>query len=234
MTEDKFEEFVRSALNDVPAVPRDEMWARIEDARRFRRPRETGRKQWMVWSVALAAMLVIGIALGRVSMSRQTGATQQQVATNTQQQTQAESNTPTVQQPGVPAAQQPSGAAAPNRAAPAATNAAYTLATIEHLGRAEVLLTAVSSGSVDQQLVRWANDMLTNTQLLLDSPAGNDARMRNLLKDLELILAQIAASTGESRTDADLDLIHHGMKETDVLLRLRATASANRVRPVGT
>jgi hypothetical protein len=230
--EDRFEEFVRAAIEDVPAVPRDEMWAHIEQARRFRRPRDS-RRQWLAWGVALAAMLVIGIALGRVSMSRQTPAMQEQVA-----QTDAARSPVADTQPLNRSAAQPRVAPAGplgNRAPNAPTNAAYTLAALEHLGRVEVLLTAVSSGSVDQQLVGWAKDMLTSTQLLLDSPAANDPRMAHLLQDLELLLAQIAASTSEQRTQADLDLIHHGIKETDVLPRLRATAAAsNRTRPVGT
>ena len=227
MTQDKFEEFVRSALDEVPPVPRDEMWARIEEARRFRRPRDHGRRtQWIIMATALAAMLVLGIALGRVSMVRQLTPQSEQVAQTEQP------NSPVAQQPSSPAAQitptQGGGLAAPRTNAPA--NGAYTVAAIEHLGRAEILLSAVSSGSVDQQLVGWAKDMLTSTQLLLDSPAANDTRMATLLQDLELILTQIASSRSE-----ELDLIQHGIKETDVLPRLRATALAGyRARPVGT
>lgn len=238
MTQDNFEEFVRGALDDVPAVPREELWARIDEARRFQRNSRArsgvsgavGRirpRQWVAWSAALAAMLLIGIALGRVSMARQTGSTEQQVAQNNAAQLDAARQSDAPDAPGAPDGGR-------RAATTSAHNAAYTLAALEHLGRAEVLLTAVSSGSVDQQLVGWAKDMLTSTQLLLDSPAASDARMQHLLKDLELILAQIATATPNARTDAELDLIHHGIKETDVLPRLRASASANRARPVGT
>jgi hypothetical protein len=98
----------------------------------------------------------------------------------------------------------------------------YKVAALEHFSRAEVLLTAVSSGTVDRQVARWASDMLINTQLLLDSPAAQDLNVRRLLQDLELLLVQIAASQTDRRNQAELDLIHHGIEQTDVLPRLRA------------
>ena len=42
-----------------------------------------------------------------------------------------------------------------------------------------------------------ATSLLATTRLLLDSPAGSDARMHELLEDLELILAQIATLRNE-------------------------------------
>ncbi len=47
------------------------------------------------------------------------------------------------------------------------------------------------SGRTDQQFAARAADLLTRTRLLIDSPAANDPAMRNLLEDLELVLAQV-------------------------------------------
>src|SRR5262245_51062089 len=74
--QDKFEDFVRTAINELdplPSVPREEMWARIAETRRFQRKVRRGLPAWASWSAALAAMLVIGIALGRISAARQQG-----------------------------------------------------------------------------------------------------------------------------------------------------------------
>jgi len=53
-----------------PETPRDEMWARIT-AERARR-REAGKvvplRRWMTWSAAAAAVLALGIGIGRWSM----------------------------------------------------------------------------------------------------------------------------------------------------------------------
>ena len=70
MTEDRFEEFVARAArgyNAPPAdVPRDEMWARIDEARRFqRRARPQPRTAWVRWGMGVAAVLAVGIAIGR-------------------------------------------------------------------------------------------------------------------------------------------------------------------------
>jgi hypothetical protein len=210
MTEqDRFEEFVRAAVNEldpIPQVPRDEMWSRIEAARRFRRPapRMQPRAVWIAWGVGLAAMLVIGIGLGRISV---------------------------LQQPANPAVTQVAqsgsqSAAAPNdRAAAADAPRPYALAAMQHLSRVEVLLTTVNSGTIDGQVSTWAKDMLSSTRMLLDSPAADDPRMSQLLEDLELVLMQIASPAARQR--GELDLIQHGIQQTDVLPRLRAALPAS-------
>jgi hypothetical protein len=49
--------------------------------------------------------------------------------------------------------------------------------------------------------------------------------MKRLLEDLELILMQIASPASDER--GELDLIQHGIQQTDVLPRLRATLPAS-------
>jgi hypothetical protein len=213
MTEqDRFEEFLRTSINELdpmPRVPREEMWSQIEAARRFRRPRTRGtpRTAWFAWGAALAAMLVLGIGLGRLSMVRQ------------QATTPSVAQTTPIQRPVT---------VVPTADADAAHG--YQLATQAHLGRVEVLLTAVNSGSIDAQVSSWAKDMLSSTRMLLASPAANDPRTAQLLEDLELVLTQIA-SPG-ARSGVELDLIQHGIKHTDVLPRVRAALPAD-MRAVG-
>ena len=204
--QDKFEDFVRTAVNELdplPSVPREEMWARIEEARRFQRRSRRSLPAWVSWSAALAAMLLIGIALGRISAARQGGTPERLAGTAS---------------PTLPVAG--------NTAHEVSQPAPYRLAALQHLGRAEVLLTSVSTGSVDAQVNGWALDMLTSTRLLLQSPATDDPRIEHLLEDLELLLAQIA-NPSVNISKAELHLIHDGMKQTDVLTRVRATLRAN-------
>ena len=63
-----------------------------------------------------------------------------------------------------------------------------------------------------------------SNRLLLDSPASEDPRVRRLLEDLELVLAQIAQLPAASR-DADADYITEGMEAGSVLPRLRSATS---------
>src|SRR6266576_6548858 len=62
----KFEKWLRdearSYHSPLPA-PRDEIWKRIEDARRHRHVIEL--RPWMKWAVAAAAVLILGIGIGR-------------------------------------------------------------------------------------------------------------------------------------------------------------------------
>jgi hypothetical protein len=72
----------------------------------------------------------------------------------------------------------------------------YDVAIARHLTQAEALLVSYRADTVDvamdAELAKWARPLLSNTQLLLDSPAADDPRRRRLLEDLELVLAQVA------------------------------------------
>jgi hypothetical protein len=189
-------------LDPVPPTPRDEMWARIQ-ARRAETdviPLATRRRTtWVPWSAAIAATLVIGIGLGRLTSSTPDGA---------------------------PAAT----AAATSEAVPTA----YQVAATQHLQRTEVLLASLAvddrAGGV-AELSGWARELLTDTRLLLTSPAAEDAGTRRLLEDLELVLQQVAGIP-ESRAEQEVELIQDGINQSDVLLRLHAATAGPRL--VGT
>jgi hypothetical protein len=101
---------------------------------------------------------------------------------------------------------------------------AYSVAASQHLTEAEAMLTAfkgdLSQGRMDTQIASWGKDLLSNTRLLLDSPAAQDPTRRKLLQDLELVLVQIVQlSPGASARDRDF--IKGALTDDQVLTRLR-------------
>lgn len=201
MTEERFEDFLKRALDDlepVPVPPREAMWAQIDEARRFQRKAErtTSRRVWINWGVGLAAMLAVGIGIGRMTAREQIAPVNNpQVATSV-------GNRPNASM--------------------------YQVALAGHLRRADALLTSFrtqpeAGGAADPQMAELARELLTSTQLLLDSPAGDDPNMAALLSDLELILAQIARTTVASPEERAF--VKDGLQKTAVLPRLRATTA---------
>ena len=200
MTEERFEEFLKHALDDlepVPEPPREAMWAHIDQARRFARKaeRKSSRRVWLNWGVGFAAMLAIGIGIGRMTARPDVG----------------------------PVATQNGGAISDVTPNPTT----YQVAVAQHLSRAEALLTSFrtqpEAAAPDPQLAQFARDLLTSTQLLMDSPAGDDPRVAALLGDLELILAQIAGLSAASA--GERAFVQDGLEKTAVLPRLRATTA---------
>jgi hypothetical protein len=71
----------------------------------------------------------------------------------------------------------------------------------------------------------WAQGLLAETRMLLDAPL-TDPAARELLADLELILAQIVVldpvGSDAARTRAEMELILEGVEERDLMTRLHA------------
>ena len=109
---------------------------------------------------------------------------------------------------------------------PPARTDPYRLTAVEHLVRSQALLTSFQRTSADAQtqalVSHWADDLLSNTRLLLDSPAADDPRLRRLLQDLELVLVQIAQLRGDGAPRAEVDLARDAIAESGVLNRMRA------------
>ena len=211
MNDERFEELMRDAAISYrrpPNAPLDEMWQSIEaelDASVVAAPRRfTARtlltSQWM----RFAAVLVLGIGIGRVWTSRQHDA--------------VTSTTPTIV--GV------QGGA--STAAPKAVATAYDAATTRYLDQTAALLVAlpneIRAGHANGQFIARAGDLLLTTRMLIDSPASTDPAMRNLLEDLELVLAQIVRLQSE-RGRTEMDLINQAMEQRDVLPRLRSAVA---------
>ena len=275
--DDRFGELLRrhgALYNEPPATPRESLWSRIE-AERGKAGGGTGRdarvipldprRNWWLGALAVAAVLALGIALGRISMRQDverqgtagppvasvdrpddrepdTGAREESqppgadVATAVDTTAEAATPPPAAAEParvaprrvapGWAAPQQVAAAPRPAAERPARAGATdlYRLASQQMLGQAEALLiqyrTDVAADRMDPAIGRWAREVLTSTRLLLDSPAAEDRGMRDLLEDLELVLAQIVQRSGQSDS-LDDEMIDQTIEDRDLLPRLR-------------
>lgn len=203
------------SINEPPATPREEIWARVQAGRTDRKvvaiesvrrsdgptvkrsDRQTVRR-FTVWAAGIAATLLIGFALGRGSVT----------------------NSPV---PG------PSTIAAlPDSAMPPEKqNTAYTVAAVQHLTRVEAFLTTMRT-EPDQRLNGQARELLMSTRLMLDAK-DLDPRLHKLMSDLEDILVQIVQYDA-SGTREDLDLITDGLEERQVMPRLHSAIPSGPAR----
>jgi len=201
----KFDQWLKNAAaksyhSPLP-TPREEMWKRIEDARRNKRVIEL--RPWLRWALAAAAVLVLGIGIGRWSAN----------------------------QGSVPTAPTASGTRVATEI-DSLSNVAYQVAATQYLSRTEAFLTSfrADNRSVNTaRLARQARDLLTTTQLMLDSPAADNPRLRSLLEDLELVLMQISV-LNPVQDGHDRDLITQGMNQSNVLPKLRSASPAGPVQ----
>src|ERR1039458_3783747 len=88
--------------------------------------------------------------------------------------------------------------------------------------------TRKANAGVDKQLSTWARDILSNTRLLLDSPAADDPSRRRLLQDLELVLVQMVQRSPAAEEAEERSHIDRSMERTQVLPRLRSALPAGR------
>ncbi len=114
-------------------------------------------------------------------------------------------------------------------AGPAAT---YRAVAGDHFGRVETLLTMFSTEArnprTDQQVSNTARNLLSTNRLLMDSPVADDPRLKHLLEDLDLVLAQIAQLSAERGMDPT-EMIVSALEDNGVLLRLRSAVPAEPV-----
>ncbi len=205
MMQDGWERWLQDAAQDYhrpPETPREELWRRIAAARAARR-RAVAGQPWLRWGAGIAAVLALGIGIGRWTARRPL----------------------------------PASLAAGSRGTTGdPVSLPYRLVAAQYLTRTEALLTGFRSearaGQPDPRFATQARDLLTTTRLMLDSPAARDPRLKSLLDDLELVLAQIARLPASGAGD-DVQLINQGLERRSVLLRLR-TANPAGSGPVGT
>ncbi len=111
-----------------------------------------------------------------------------------------------------------------------AGSVAWRVASAEHFGMAESMLTTLSYPSQaqgDAQLSAWSRDLLESTRLLMDSPAGRDPKRRLLLMELELVLVQLVESGPTMRAE-DRSVMDDLMSRSALLLtRIRTTVPAS-------
>jgi hypothetical protein len=197
MSEDKLNELLQDAGRtwlEPKRADYDAMWERIDREAVVRRGGSRA-PSWRIFSIGVAAALVMGVGVGRF------------VAPD------SPSGTSVAELPLTDSA---SPAAAYDRVASELLGRTILLLTsLPDEGER-------TDGS--ERFATQATELLTSTRLLLDSPAADDIRMQALLEDLELVLAQIAMlQTGRARED--IDFITDALLERDVVPRIRTAAA---------
>ncbi len=208
---DPFQDRVRAEFHPPPEPPREAMWAAIRTALDEDVPVAvaTDRRRWSRTPLVAAAaglILAAGFGLGRFSVP--------------------------VADPGVTSAEAPPAESAPEVASrPAGDTGAYRFAAARHLAESSSFLgrvqTQAAGGSVPPDAGTWAADLLTQTRLILDSPAAEEEELRRLLEDLELVLVQVvhvsgARASGQPELEQfELTQLNRGLRQNEVLLRIR-------------
>lgn len=205
----------KRAYHTPPETPREEMWAviasgldRVALARTAeaespvpgpRRP----LRPWAGLALAASALLALGVGLGRVTA------------------------------PAPPVAMPDDGAVGFRDATGSSGSTGLRRATARHLEATEALLSFVQTdaraGRFDGVVGGWGRGLLQETRLLLDSEAGRDPALRDLLLDLEVILAQVAALDGRAPENGrqELELIAHGVDAHRMMARIRSAVPAD-------
>ena len=203
MDDNKLDELLTDAVHSYrppPDAPLDAIWARVEAEAFTARPSKHAPR-WAAFGSAIAATLLFGVLIGRATATRTTAA---------------------------PLASASAPASTPAQLASNTAADPYQHTTQEFLGRTAVLLAALPSkdhpGTNDAKLAGQAQQLLGTTRLLLDSPVGHEQRMKDLLEDLELVLAQVARLQPQ-RPGESLTLINEALEERDVVPRIRSAVA---------
>ena len=191
---------LRDTWRVAPEPPLDRMWAEIEEEAFA----PTWRRRWVRTLLPLAAMLVVGFGIGQwappllhlAGRGEPPRAERQVDAT-------VESATP---------------------AQDAAATAPFVGVATDYLERVTALLVTLAEESRRGQPVEYskaqARDLLATTRLLMNGPHVNDQHLRQLLDDLELVLAQIVRLPARPAAP-DVYLIDQALDQREVLPRLR-------------
>ena len=203
MLGDRFDDDLRESAkeyNAPPETPRAEMWAairakRTEGGKAVEKPYRCSPlppyRRLLPWSVGIAALLALGIGLGRLSTRRPEPLAPPAIAV----------------------------AVAP-RGSDVAYQVVTTEHLGQSEAFLTLFRASVHRGGNEQITSATARQLLAANRLLLDSPAADDDRTRLLLQDLELVLAGIAQLSPRPSTP-DLNLITEGLDGGGVMSRLR-------------
>jgi len=196
-------------------VPRDPplnaMWSEIE-ARAFPAQPVRSPSRWRRNLLPLAATLVLGFGLGQLSPALLGG-------------------------PWAPAASTAgsAGALAGSDVATQRVSVSDVLfvgVATDYLERVIALLVSLAEanrrGAPLEYSPNQARDLLATTRLLMDSPQPQSAALRELLDDLELVLAQMVRLPGRA-TPPDVYLIDQAIDQREVLPRLRGLLAENTI-----
>jgi hypothetical protein len=196
--DEKFDMWLKSAAQDyrsAPRVPREEMWSVIAPTLPSQGRVAPSRRVFVLYRVLPMGLAAAALIAVGVQIGRRTQ----------------------------PAPQVASSAVTGDSAG---SDITYTTATVAHLGRAEALITEFrASSGLDEDATKWARDLLSDTRLLIDSPAATDPRRRQLLQDLELVLAQLVQLDPAATAD-DSEMVHRSIERAALLMRLRTAVPA--------
>ena len=181
-----------------PEPPLDRMWARIEQEAFVAAPKTAWR--WTRIFLPMAATLVLGVGIGQVVP-------------------------PFLRSPSAPA---PTLAVDPPpddlAARPASNTAPFVGVATDYLARVTALLVTLAAEPSAQPSVHYtttqARDLLATTRLMMDAADPIEPRLRLLLEDLELVLAQIVQLPARPSAP-DVSLIDQAVDQREVLPRLR-------------
>jgi hypothetical protein len=199
MSEDRLDKIIDTAADhyNVPPVnpPFEQMWTAIE-AEAFSpkvqsiapAPRTSlVNNPWL----RMAAVLVLGVAIGRFTTMQQPAETPDLTVASTQPAIDVE--------------------ASYQLSAERYLGQAVTLVA--------GLPKQLQSGRIDSAYVARASESLTQLRMLMDSPAASNPRLRALFEDLELVLVQVVQMPATDNA-IDAKLIRQAMREKDVMPRL--------------
>jgi hypothetical protein len=192
---------------NVPPVqaPLAEMWSGIEKEWMGARRNPSALDRFSrgargLWWLGIAAALVVGVGIGRLTLHASQVTTMDDTS-------RLASRVPRLAD---------------------TTAAAYDRTTSRYLGQTAALLIAlpgeVRAGRTDPRFVARAAELLMTTRLLLDSPAAADPKVRALLEDVELVLAQVAHLETD-RGRVEFELITQALEQRDLLPRLTSAAA---------
>ena len=218
MHDDRLDDRLRELAgeyNTPPETPREAMWQRIvaqraEEAEKAKMERTekterapdvlpfrpSRRFRPLLWAAGIAAVLALGIGLGRLTLH-----------------------------PPTPAPVPISAAPERPRVNAAAYRLVTTEHLSQSEEFLTLFRASVRAQRNDRLASATARQLLANNRLLLDSPAANDPSTRLLLQDLELVLAEIAQLSPSPKSH-DRDLITEGLEQGGVLSRLRTAVPA--------
>lgn len=218
MQQDQFDRWLRDAAREYNTPPKtdvDSLWVAIEQQRDRERLAvfdtapvvatiAPARPWWSQTWIRAAAVLALGVGLGRMSVTTPTSPAPQVAVISTD---------------------------SVNTSAALVQSTLDAPDAERYLGQTVALLASLQTdprpARGDTVLASRAGRLLSTTRFLLDSPSATDPSVRALLEDLELVLVQIVQMPS-SRSATDVELIHQAMKQRDVMPRLRtAVASLN-------